>query len=438
MTVAHEQRIALVALIGGAPAVIAAHWWVWSGDAESKLQWTVALVVTVVWLVGAAMVRERVATPIRLIGNMLSALRQGDVTIRVRKTGSDDLGATFSELNTLADLVREKQLGALEAVNLLQRVMEKIEVAVFAIDADGTLQLVNATGAELLASTPERLIGSDASELGLTRFLELDSPIVDARLPAGPGRFEVRKNQFRQRGVHHELLVLSDVSRALRQEEREAWRRLIRVFGHEINNSLTPIQSMAESLRKRTRRADIEPALAAELEEAFDVIEARARSLSRFMHDYARLAKLPPPHLDAVEVPKFVAQVVALESRLPVAIDAGPPVSIRADRAQIEQALINLVKNAVEASQQARAEGAEVRVSWRCPQDDQLEIVVADNGDGVSSDDNLFVPFFTTKKDGSGIGLVLSQHIAEAHGGSVALETHEGGCRAVLRLPTHV
>jgi len=227
--------------------------------------------------------------------------------------------------------------------------------------------------------------------------------------------------------------VLADVSRALRDEERQAWQRLIRVIGHELNNSLAPIRSVAGSLvsllAREPRPADWDE----DVRKGLRVVESRAEALTRFLEGYARLARLPSPKLQTVDVPDCIRRVVGLETRLPVALQPGPETTLSADRDQLEQLLINLVRNAVDAALETGG-GASVR--WR-KNGTYLEILVEDEGPGLTSTANLFVPFFTTKPGGSGIGLVVSRQIAEAHGGTLTLENRAAspGCVAQLRLP---
>jgi len=260
-----------------------------------------------------------------------------------------------------------------------------------------------------------------------------DGRIEDVAFPGGAGRFEVRRTTFRQDGVPHQLLVLADVSRPLRDEERQAWQRLIRVIGHEINNSLAPIKSIAGSLESMLARETMPDDWHEDMQRGLAVIAARSDSLSRFTTAYARLAKLPAPRRDTVNVPDLVRRIAGVETRLPIHVGHGPDVQIRADPDQLEQLLINLVHNAADAALQT---GGAVDVGWK-REGRTFELWIDDEGSGLTNASNLFVPFFTTKPGGSGIGLVLSRQIAEAHGGTLTLEnrTDRRGCRAYLRLP---
>jgi len=380
-------------------------------------------------------VRERVIRPIQTISNMIAALREDDFSLRARgATTADDLGLVFLELNALGETLRQQRLGAQEATALLRRVMNEIDVAVFAFDAERRVRLANPAAARLLGRLPSELTGRSAAELGLAPFLEGDPGAVrDAVFGGRTGRFGLRRGEFRQGGRPHTLLVLADVSRALRDEERAAWQRLIRVLGHEINNSLAPIKSVAQSLQSRVAREPAAP-LGPDLADGLALIGGRAESLSRFMSAYARLARLPRPRLAPLDVETWVRRVAGLETRHPVAVAAGPALTIQADGDQLDQLLINLVTNAVDAV--LHAGSATVEIGWRLDEG-TLEVRVRDDGEGLPESGNLFVPFFTTKPTGSGIGLALSRQIAEGHGGTLQLANRADarGCEACLRLP---
>jgi nitrogen fixation/metabolism regulation signal transduction histidine kinase len=415
--------------------VVTLLWLLWSGDFTDRTRWTLAVLIIGSWLAFALAVRERVIRPLQTLSNMLAALREQDYSLRARRHDADDaLGLVMLELNVLTDELKERRLGALEATALLQRVMAEIDVAVFAFDQSEALRLVNAAGERLLAQSAERLLGRRAEELGLAQCLQGEATrVIELGFPAARGRWEVRRGAFRQGGRPHQFVVLADVSRALREEERRAWQRLIRVFGHEINNSLTPIKSVAQQLQELVTRNGTVDIPREDLQRGLDLIANRSESLTRFLASYAKLARLPSPRLGKVDVAAWVQRVTRLETRLPVEVVGGPPVTVRADGDQLDQLLINLIANAVDA---ALTTGGGVRVRWE-PADGTLDVVVEDDGPGLPETANLFVPFFTTKPSGSGIGLVLSRQIAEAHGGRLTLANREGphGCVARLQLP---
>jgi PAS domain S-box-containing protein len=438
----HDQSAFVYALLGGLPAVFASMCYLWGGDSTPKEQWTYTLIIGGCWLGFAAALRTRIVRPLQTMANLLSALREGDFSIRARGARRDEpLGDVMAEINALGAVLQEQRLGALEATALLRTVMEEIDVAIFAFDNLGILRLVNPSGQDLLGQPAERILGRAAAEIGLAECLEgEDVRVLNATtFPAGTGRWGMRRTSFREGGLPHSLVVVADIGQALREEELKAWQRLVRVIGHELNNSLAPIKSIAGSLGVLLKREPRAPDWEEDMRGGLDIIAARAEGLSRFMQAYAKLARLPPPVLAPCELSVLVPRVVALEKRIAVHVDAGVELSISCDAAQIEQVLINLVKNAAEAVLEQRATGhdaASVRVSWR-KTGQAAEILIEDDGPGIAQTTNLFVPFFTTKPEGSGIGLVLCRQIAENHGGSLTLtnrkDTH--GCIATLRLP---
>jgi nitrogen fixation/metabolism regulation signal transduction histidine kinase len=424
-----------MALGAGLPGTAISLILLWRGDFSSKVQWTLTLFIVGLWWGVSVALRDRVVYPLQTLSNLLAALREEDFSIRARgQRRNDPLGEVLLEMNALADTLREQRLGALEATSLLRAVMEEIPVAVFAFDPDRRLRIVNRAGERLLARPIERLLGRTAHELGLAPCLAMSGPTsASLTFPGGSGRWEVRAGHFRQGGIPLELLVMTDVSRSLRDEERQAWQRLIRVIGHEMNNSLAPIKSIANSLERLVLREPKPADWEGDMRDGLQVIGGRADSLGRFTAAYAQLARLPAPSIEPIPLPALVARVAGLERRLAVRVDGGPNVVVNADAAQLEQLLINLMRNAADA---ALVTAGGVRVGWGLA-DGRVRVWVEDEGPGVSNPANLFVPFFTTKPGGSGIGLVLCRQIAEAHGGTVTLDNRQAGpgCRAELVLP---
>ncbi len=429
----------LQTLASGAPAVAIVMWALWRGDYTPKVQWTLTLVIAGCWLGFAIAVQVRVVRPLQTMANLLSALREGDFSVRARGARRDEpLGDVMAEINTLSRTLQEQRLSALEATALLRTVMEEIEVAIFAFDAEGKLRLANQAGQRLLAKPAERILGRDAGELGLAECLSGDPTrlLTNTTFPGSTGRWGMRRSQFREGGRPHHLLVIGDLSRTLREEELRAWQRLVRVLGHELNNSLAPIKSIAGSLGTLLKREKRAPDWEDDMRSGLDVIASRADNLGRFMQAYARLARLPVPTRNSCDLGAIIQRVAALETRLPVVVASGPETEFACDSAQIEQVLINLVKNAVEATLEVAGSAglaAPVRIGWSRGSS-QIEVTIEDEGPGIANPGNLFVPFFTTKPEGSGIGLVLCRQIAENHGGTLTLQSRPDGRGSVARL----
>jgi nitrogen fixation/metabolism regulation signal transduction histidine kinase len=334
-------------------------------------------------------------------------------------------------LNAIVDTLRDQRSSALEATALLRKVMGEIDVAIFAFDSNRKLKLINRAGERLIGKPAERVMGLAATDLELEEFLTETAPTsVRSSFPGASGVWGIRRGEFRERGAPHSLLVIADLTRPLREEELIAWQRLVRVLGHEINNSLTPVKSISESLSKLVMTNPLPEDWREDTTRGLEIISSRADALNRFTGAYARLARHPAPVMQAVRVRDWIARTVALETRMKTDVQAGEDVVIPGDPDQLDQLLINLLRNAVDATL------GEVAVEWKVSAVN-LTVSVIDEGLGIANSANLFVPFFTTKPNGSGIGLVLSRQIAEAHGGSLTLtnRTDRQGAIARLTLP---
>jgi len=377
---------------------------------------------------------EGLIRPMQTLSNVVSSLREGDYSFRARGAGgSDPLGELSAEINALADLLQKQRVRSLEATALLARILEVMHSPIFAFDRDNVLQLVNDAAVQLLGIPYARCFGRTAKELHLEYLLAAPDQSIHS-FGSRPNRWLLRKAAFRQEGVPHTLLLLADVSQPLREEEQAAWKRLIRVLGHELSNSLAPIKSIAGSLLARVDQLQGDEDTTRDFRRGLGVVESRADALHRFVQSYRILAQLPPPQLKTVHAGALLERVALLEQRVQVQLDPGPAAMLQADPDQLEQMFINLLANAADAS---LANGAKpVRISWRLVES-TLMVSIEDRGLGIANTENLFVPFYTTKPTGSGVGLALAQQIARAHGGEIRLVNREDaeGARAIVRLP---
>lgn len=428
-----QNRLTALVLLAALPGLLIAAAWVLE-SVDSTLRWLL-LAGAVLLTIGIAFsIRRRLVFPLQSMANLLEALREGDYSLRGRNADSEDaFGEVMIEINKLSSTLHSQRLQALEADMLLNKIVAEIDIAVFAFDPDRNLRMANQAGVQLLGTHAAECYGRNAAALGLDTFLDQPSrQLIDHAFPGRTGRWEIRHRAFRESGLPHELLVISELSHALREEERQTWKRLVRVIGHELNNSLAPIRSVAGTLKSLIVRKSLPSDWLEDTVSGLDIIHDRADSLGRFMSAYARLAQLPPPRIGNLNYSELISRAATLVGKDSIQIDPGPPIELLADADQIEQVLINLFKNAMEAA----GKDGSVHVGWR-QEGDWLETEIVDNGPGLARTENLWVPFFTTKPGGSGIGLLLSREIIENHGGSITLENRNdsSGCVARIRVP---
>jgi len=383
-----------------------------------------ALLVLIVVLWAAHRLSRWALRPLAGASTVIEALRDGDYSLRLREARLGGLDELAYSINLLAEKMRAEALERRESGLLLGKVLDEIELPVLAFRDDGVLTLSNPAARSLIGLKLHD--GIDAEALGMDELLEegvADS--VRLVLPGGSGRFMVRRRRFRLGGVPHRLLVLAEVGGVLSAERNEAWQGLVRVMSHEINNSLSPIKSLAETWKSRLER-DGQALELDRLSDSLDLIARRSASLTRFVGLYASLARMPEPDRRLVRIDGLVEKVAALETRVEVQ-RSGASVDFLADADQIEQALINLLRNAADATlARFGDETPAIELRWH-RRGNNLEIEVLDRGPGPPPSDNLFVPFFTTKPGGSGIGLLLVRRIAELHGGGFELLPREDG-----------
>ena len=453
-----ERRLRLWLYLMGVPTFALTAIELRQHHVDPSVQWIALPSIAIAWLFLVSLLIEHIIRPLQTLANVVAALREDDYSFRARGGRRNDaMGDLALEINALAGMLQVQRVGAMEAMALVERVMKSMQSPVLAFDPDGKLKLLNAAAERAFnLRVQDASVRSSKLQSGkrdLDRLLRAeDNDLLSLTNAQQSARWVVKRTSFRLRGIPHALFVLSDVSEALREEERLAWERLIRVLGHEINNSLTPIKSIAGSLRSRLPLLDTNPGEDDDFARGLEVIEDRAESLNRFLQAYRELMGLPAPRLQAISLANVVRRVAKLETRLAVEVADAADVALLADPDQLAQALINLVRNAAEASLSPdaasgsggkRGDGRRqqdhvpcVRIAWEIA-GSEVMITILDNGPGLSNASNLFVPFYTTKPGGTGIGLVLAQQIAQAHSGSVQLvnRTDSQGCRACLRLP---
>jgi nitrogen fixation/metabolism regulation signal transduction histidine kinase len=418
-----EGRVGLLAGASAAAAFLVSPLLGWPGAAGIALS---ALGAAVLGTLVYRWVTRSIARPLRTAANVVDALRQSDFSLRTRVPAPEGpLGDLLRELNALSAHFQAERARAVEATALLGAIVERMDVALLAFTDAGALVTMNPAADRLF---PGKGAGATAASMGVADWL--DGPSERAvTVPGQSGEgWDLRRGAFWQGGQRHLFLLVADARRTRRAQERVAWQRLVRVISHEVNNSLSPIQSLAGTCREMVRESPVESA--PDVAEALGMIAQRAEGLGRFITEFARLARLPPPTMGLVRLHECLRAAAALAPSPTVRLDAGPEVTLQADGAQLEQAFVNLVKNAVEAAGQT---SGSVALSWTC-REEGVVVTIVDDGPGIENPDNLFVPFFSTKPEGSGIGLALSRNIIEAHGGAITIANRREGRGCVVRV----
>src|SRR5215813_13255024 len=443
----YENRISLYSFLVALPGLLVSAVFIWRQGWSLGSRLTVIGIELFLWWLLALALQEQTTRPLQTLANVIGSLREEDYSFRARNAVAEDaLGELSLEVNALADMLSGEKVRTIEATALLQRVVDEIDAPLFAFDPNKALRLVNPAGEHLLRQNQKHLLGRNAADLGLHECLTANNEtVVELNVGESRVRWLLRRSSFRQHGVPHVLIVLSDVSRALREEERKAWQRLIRVLGHELSNSLAPIKSIAGSLYSRVQMTNIDAEVRSDLQRGLEIIKTRSVSLQRFLEAYRKLAQMPKPHLKDVPLGPLVSRVAALETRLKVCVREGPNIVFLADPDQLEQMLINLIRNAADAvlesagttSKQLK-EGCNgktdgVVVRWDVDAS-QVTLGIEDEGPGLMNPSNVFTPFYTTKPNGSGVGLVLCRQIAEAHGGALEIANRQDGPGCLVRV----
>ncbi len=429
------RQLLLYGFLSMLPGILFTLWFLFIGD-YGALEWYTTLFLLVA-LSGAlyAQFASKVAQPWNGIANMIQSLREEDYSLRLRKQdGKDPIGAAFEEINLLSDMLQKGRMNFVETHELFLQVVKRINAAIFCFDPENDLVLANPKGMELLGNEIEKPEGQSAESLGLQSLFEAEpDKAVSFDFPAKSGRWLISRGAYRQEGKPYTLVIVNDVGRPLREEELIAWHRLIRVLGHEINNSMTPLISLTDSLSKLVNKDELPEGWQTDLKEGLSIVSRRVKNLSQFIKGYSQLAKLPLPNKGQVNLKNLMQRVFSLNALPNVSLEDGEDCVLNADEAQIEQLIINVLKNAIEASNETKGS---VQGGWLANKDN-VTIWIQDEGTGLANTENVFVPFFTTKSTGTGIGLAISRQIVEAHLGSIKIENREdrSGCKVTVRLP---
>lgn len=431
-----EAHLIRLVLLASLPLLLLLLWMMVLANISIWLILLTGLFGSLMILYASYSIYQKISYQFRSISNLLEALIQGDYALRAR---SDQSGGALDELvsamNDLAQGMSQQRWESVESQLLLRTIIEHIDVAIIALTQNNQIRFSNPAADHLLqlhnTSSNQQLLQQLAFVQELTSGCH---QLVELSLGYQQGRFNVYIEEFRDAGKQHKLLFITDMRSLLRTEERKAWQDLIRVISHEINNSLSPIASISQTLKRLIERDARGETLAEDLREGLHIISERAIGLSQFVESYKQLAKLPEPQIQPLAIRPLVEKIVALFNHTAIEIETETNFTLQLDPIQFEQVLINLIKNAVEATALTNPSSI-IKIRWAVSHQ-FFKLDICDQGTGISNPNNLFVPFYSTKKQGSGIGLVLSRQIIEAHNGRLTLSNQDsGGCCASIELP---
>jgi nitrogen fixation/metabolism regulation signal transduction histidine kinase len=397
------------------------------GDGPLSALFTFALLVPVSLWVASRWARP-VSRLMRAVGDAALSFQDGDFSMSIGTRRRDELGDLVDQVNQVGDVLRRERQGVFQRELLLDTVIQSSPLALVLTDSAGHVIYSNVVARQMF------LDGRKLEGCTFSRLLESSPAILREAVEGGrdtlfyleprDGEQEVvhlSQRHFLLNGRDHRLYLFKRLTRELTRQEVATWKKVIRVISHELNNSLAPISSLAHSGRLLAQDPD-----PVRLDKAFRTIAERAEHLKTFLEGYARFAKLPAPRPEPVSWPEFVSSLRrAVPFREP---DPLPAEDGWFDAAQLEQVVINLVRNAQEAA--SRPEDIELSVTHDAR---TMRLQVLDRGTGMSGTvlQNALLPFYSTKRTGSGLGLSLSREIAEAHGGGLSLMNRPGGGMAV-------
>ncbi|NQZ79942.1 MAG: GHKL domain-containing protein [Colwellia sp.] len=377
---------------------------------------------------------QKITYQFRTLSNLLEGMAHGDYSLRGRRYGVDDsLGQLVGQINGLAETLIEQRFTAHESQLLVSKVIQHIDVAIIAVDENKHLALLNPAAEKLLNVESAKVLHQPLDHIAQRLLTTTTEQVVELNFAKGKRKFQVIRDQYREHGQQHELFFVTDVNVLLRDHERQAWQNLIRVLSHEINNSLAPIASLANTLQTLASKQELNSNFSQHLAEGLEIITERAQSLKIFINSYRQLTHLPEPKKVAIHLQTLFDKIIPLFNKRKIAVDCQHQQLIFVDPVQFEQVLINLLKNADEAM----ADGSKSILIKVNREADSITVNIIDSGVGIKNTDNLFTPFYTTKKQGSGIGLVLCRQIIEAHQGDLSLENRsdQQGCIVKIELP---
>ena len=410
-----ELKLLLLALLASVPSTIGLIVFMLKAGVSVYLTAMIGIILFMVIAWCIATIVGKTSFLFRTLSNLLEAMTNGDYSLRGKKQYTDSaLGNLVAQINLLSETLAKQKLEVEQHQLLLAKVIKHIDVAIIAMDEKEQITLANPAAEKLL--TQNQSSGQ--------------TPDIEALKQSG--KYNIVQDQFIENGKQNRLWFITDVRDLLRAEERKTWQNLIRVLSHEINNSLTPISSLSQTLQRLVNRSEDLSEEKPDIEDGLTLINERANSLKTFIDSYRNLSRLPEPKKQPTNIKLLLEKVINLFEQRTINLTCDNEIQFNLDPIQFEQLLINIIKNANEAMPSTQGQIDIGSTS----NNDTLTLTIKDQGPGINNPQNLFVPFYTTKAKGSGTGLVLSRQIIEAHGGDLVLKNREDetGCEVVISL----
>ncbi len=383
----------------------------------------IVIVLTLLCCYVAVASKQNSQYQVRTLSNLIESMIDGDYTLRGRVQTNPAFQELLDLINNLADTLAKHKIEAKESRLLLERIMSQMDAMVIATDDSGHIVMANTSAQTLLLGTSKSSLSVNLSTLPLGDTIKNSQTGIihfssnDDSNHGLTGEYFLFRDAFLSEGKQHQLYLITNAERLLMEKERNAWQSLLRVLSHELNNSLTPIAAISQSMQSKLKKHG-DTVNTQSLLEGVKIINERADSLSAFISTYSQLSHLPKPNKSTFALSNLLEQVSGLFGHIDVTINDTCHINLNADKNQLEQILINLFKNADEAMPSSANKKISIYTNlngkWQ-------QIIISDYGLGIANPDNLFVPFYTTKQQGSGIGLALCRQIMFNHDGLIKL-----------------
>lgn len=392
---------------------------------ENKLLFIAAEVLVIISLIVSFRLYKELIEPLRTLMTGIDAIRDRDFTVKFLSTGKREMDQLILVYNNMIDQLRIERTKQEQQHFFLEKLIQTSPTGIIILDFEKIIEQVNPRALSLLGADLRTMVGKPIASVGFPMLEQINSMQAgDSKTISinGINTYKIQVSSFVDRGFPRLFIMIEELTAEILATEKKVYEKIIRMMAHEVNNTIGPVNSILNSTLRHPGITGNESEL---MHSALQVAIDRNNNLNRFMRNFADLVKLPPPGFRAVDMNALIRRISLLmsvraqQSQIKLVVkETGPSMLIQADELQMEQAIINIVKNSMESIGQ---EGTVV-ISLDA---DRRSLTVMDSGNGISAEDSgrLFSSFFSTKKDGQGIGLMLVREVLMNHGFSFSLRT---------------